>query len=144
MKIIQNNPWRFFNRITLILLRLLHKIIYLFECEKYLKHKKVLKNNSFIRDVGLCANSTQNRLIVRPVSAFRPSSLTDNFRGKGGYYFILDVRYKLIVYKLKLSVTEDGQTLFWLIVFEWNWLIIHPTSHHDELPLYWWNENNFL
>ena len=36
--------------------------------------------------------------IVRPGPADRPSSVTDNLRGKGGHYFILDARYELKLY----------------------------------------------
>ena len=36
--------------------------------------------------------------IDRPISAVRPSSVTVNLRGKEGYYFILDVKYKLSLY----------------------------------------------
>ena len=46
-------------------------------------------------DVGwIMCKSTPKRFIVRPVSAVRPSLVSDNMRGKGGYYDILDVRYK--------------------------------------------------
>ena len=39
----------------------------------------------------------------------------------------------------KFSVTEDGltaETSLTINSFKWNWRIIYPKSHHDELPIY--------
>ena len=48
---------------------------------------------------------------------------------------------------IKLSVTEDSlaaETGLKIKTLLWDWQIIYPTSHHDELPLYRRKENNFL
>ena len=46
----------------------------------------------------------------------------------------------MIYFPLQLSVTED-LTINFLV---WNWHIIYPTSHHDELQLYRRKENHFF
>ena len=56
-------------------------------------------------------------------SAVRPSSVTDNLRGR--YCTISD-------YDLLLMMAESGLTIN---ILPWNWHIINPTSHHDEIPL---------
>ena len=60
--------------------------------------------------------------IFRPVSAVRPYSESDNLRGT--YHTISGYNMSEMVYL---------PTIKSLL---WNWRIIYPTFHHDELPLY--------
>ena len=64
--------------------------------------------------------------IVKQVLAVRPSPVTDNLRWR---YHSISANEMLL---LTCLTAETVLTIHTLI---WNWLIINPTSHYDEIPL---------
>ena len=73
-----------------------------------------------------------------------------SYADRGWTWFLTNKRPKLsrtraensfhfTVNMIKMSDTEDGltaETGLTINSFTCNWIIIYPTSHHDELPLY--------
>ena len=62
------------------------------------------------------------RFIVRPISAVRPSSVTDNLWGEGWYYNIIGYEMRLKVY--------------------YNFFVTSIPYYHNEVSNYFYSSNN--
>ena len=59
--------------------------------------------------------STYNVLIVRPVSAARPSSVIDDLRGKGGKYNIFGYEMKPVFYKNNVRTIGQQYSFIFIV-----------------------------